>query len=42
MRNKQAKKLKDIAKLMTFGKSEIETRKVYQQLKSIHKKKSNK
>ncbi len=36
MRNKQAKKLRKLAALMTQGRPQ-ETRKVYQRLKSVHK-----
>jgi len=37
MNNKQAKKLRKGAELITVGKSKSETRKVYQRLKEVYK-----
>lgn len=37
MRNKAAKKLKELAKGMTVGKSKQETKRRYKQLKKVHK-----
>lgn len=37
MKNKSAKKLRRLAILMTVGKTPQETKKVYKNLKSVHK-----
>ena len=37
MNNKQAKKLRRAAKILTHGKPQTETTKAYKQYKSIHK-----
>ena len=37
MRKKSAKKLKQLAKHMTVGKSEEETKRIYKRLKTVHK-----
>jgi len=37
MKGKSAKKLRKPAKHLTVGKSDEETRKVYQRLKAVHK-----
>lgn len=37
MRNATAKKLKELAKGMTVGKSKEETKRRYKQLKKVHK-----
>lgn len=38
MNKKQAKKLRKVARALTFGKPPGETKKVYKRLKTIHKK----
>lgn len=37
MKGKSAKKLRTLAERLTVGKTEEETRKVYQRLKKVHK-----
>lgn len=37
MNNKQAKKLRKAAKILTMGKPPSETQKIYKQYKTIHK-----
>ena len=42
MRKKVAKKLKDISQLIGMGKSEAENKRIYKQMKQVHKNKSKK